>query len=228
MEYEYETEEPRRQIEDVHAVHEIRDRLRHDPEIPEFFSFYGQSIDTQDLADDQTLFQLQQRELETRRENGLAVRLKDNSGPDQGKDLLVVVDLYGTSRDIDVEKAAIALKEAGLDFESLHPKHADEVFADRAAETIAMRAANPGGPGHISGSPHSGGMDTVSSRYVGDDIICAKGWFFSTRAIIGQSVCPLNVPPARYSLGVVSCGQTHFHPELWLLPVGRHIHLNLP
>jgi len=90
LEYEYETEKSDRQVADEDALHEIRHKLKHDPDIPEFFSIGGNSIDTRDLVEDQRKFRSQQRKLVAGQEYALAVRFKANSWPNEGEELLVV------------------------------------------------------------------------------------------------------------------------------------------
>jgi hypothetical protein len=228
VEYEYETRKSVRDRALESILEEVRERLKREQSLSLPFYVDGQSIYTNDLEEDENLFYWQERELSNRLDYPLVARLKANSWPHEGEELQVVVDLYGIDGNFDVEAAKITLREAGLEAEHVDSDQARDVFAARVAETIALRTPDSGGPGATIYELAGGGMDTISSRYDGDDIICAKGWFLSTRTVIGQSSCPLNVPPARYSLGVVSGGRTVFHPELWSLPVGRHIYLALP
>jgi hypothetical protein len=228
VEHENATEESVRDVNFASILENVRNILQIGQGLPETFFVEDQPIDTRDLAEDERQFQRQETHLSARYDDRLAVRLRADAWPHEGEQLLAMVDVYGISQDYDVEKARITLKDSGLEVEHIDPVQARDVFADRVAETIAIRTANPGEPSYPDHIGYGRGKDTISSRYDGDDIVCAKGWFLSTCTIIGQSACVLDILPGRYNLGVISSGRTSMSPGLWSLPVGRHIHLPLP
>ncbi len=209
----------KRRLDELIAA--ARNRLRHG-RLHRHSFLAGKRLDTADLAQDQAEFIEQERRLQGRR--GLVVQLNDEDRLSGSARVTVPVDLdlrESTQLDRRIGAVADRLIHVGLEVRAAYPGEALEAFVDRAAETLAMRAVANSGFGFAPPS------DVVSSTNMGDDILCAKGWFLSTGHIVGRSTCALSVKPGRYSLGVCHGSRTRYHPQLFNLPIGQ-IHLNLP
>lgn len=225
MNIEFETEQEKPKPGLIELIATMRDRLlfRGRALIERTTLVEDVEIDSSDLWEDERRFRHQQEALQGR--PSPVVELIDElmlSGSDR---ISVAVDLEVETERYDPDAFHLVGRRAGLNGMQLRLVDADtvrEAFYDRVAETLAIRA-------HVA-SPASwtSGADTISSTNAGDDILCAKGWFLSTGAIVGQSTCMITKKPGRYSLGVWSGMVTRYHPHIFDLPSSTPIHLNLP
>jgi chorismate mutase len=191
-------------------------------------------VDASDIAADFEEHHRQRDRLESFGQKELATELIARNWPLKNERLKVLVDVGEVKGKNHLNRVQRVLDRAGLDVSHVPQNEAESLFIDRAAETIALRA--------ISGartyrfrvndrwvSGQSAQSVTISSLRTGDDILCANGYFFSTRSVVGQSTCRIKLPANRYSFGVVDKdGSPRMHPELWSVPPTKRIHLRLP
>lgn len=221
LEFEEEQSHPDQGRESL--LQQAQQRLRSSVSLPYDMHLGGSSIDTSDLAADHYALNRQLSRLDALGRQPVAVKLKSVAWPKKGRRVKVIVDFGELHFHRDVDQVSSALTMAGLTIESVFRSEAEQIFLDRVAETIALRAA-------IRGSwPGSGSSGVViSSSRLGDEILCAKGWFLSTSTVIGQSTCNAMLAAGRYSFGVRAGGAPKFHPDLWSVPTSGPIQLRLP
>jgi hypothetical protein len=98
--------------------------------------------------------------------------------------------------------------------------HAKEALIDRTSEFLfSGREAPPSGLN----------VTEVHTRREGDPVLYAKGFFLSTKTVLGTSTPARGyLPPGRYSFGIVYQGRPRFEDFLWAIPTYDRVKVELP
>jgi hypothetical protein len=117
---------------------------------------------------------------------------------------------------------ADALRTMGVTLRLVTEGEAKQIFADRVSDFILSRVMATGA---------STVSDTiVDSRRKGDTVLYAMGYFFSTGLACGTSTpATVQLPPGRYSFGIMNHGVPDFEPVVWSIPTADgHVDLKKP